>query len=152
MMSVQQLEQLVGRTFPEGSFVLDANRNAAFVGAIHGDTAAFTLPPGVAHPMFAHLATHCGMGVTLQEFFDMADADMDSGVLFGEGILTYDRVLRVDTTYRVTGGVSRVERKVGRRTGTFDAITVELELFDGETRVCSSEETYVFPRTERETG
>ena len=152
MMSRQELEELAGHTFPDGSFNLDGARNTAFVGAIHGDEAGISLPLDVAHPMFAHLATHCGMGVTLEEFFRMVGAEMDSGVLFGEGTLTFGTSLRVDTTYRVTGGISRVERKEGRRTGTFDAITVFLELFDGAARVCSSEETYIFPRTGSEQG
>ena len=146
MIALEDLQALIGRPFPDGTFVLDAERNAAFVGAVHTDAAGVALPPGVAHPVFAHLATHCGMGVTLEEFFAMVGAPMDSGVLFGEGVLTYDDVLRVGTAYRVSGGISRVERKHGRSTGAFDTVTVYLELFDGDTRVCASEETYVFPR------
>ena len=148
MISLEELDSLVGMRFPEGRFTLDADRNDAFTSAAQTHESGVTLPSGLAHPLFAHLATHCGMGLTIEEFFETAGAPMDSGALFGEGVLTYDRPIEVGKTYRVVGGIAEARRKEGAQTGTFDAITVSLELLDGQDRVCASQETYIFPRKE----
>ena len=57
--------------------------------------------------------------------------------------------MQVGVTYVVRGRVASVERKQGSRTGTFDLITLHLELFDSNNElVVTSLETYVFPRSE----
>ena len=96
--------------------------------------------------MYAHLAPHCGMGWDLVEFFGIIGADLDDGVLFGQGDLTYHRPMEYDVDYAVRGRIAEVERKHGRRTGTFDLVTLELELCDEEGVLVVSKETYVFPR------
>jgi hypothetical protein len=148
MITETALDELVGTTFPEGTYRIGGQRNADYVGAVHSGSAGLSASPDVAHPVFGFLATHCGMGVTLEEFFTIVGATLEDGVLFGEGTLDFEDVVRTDTTYRVTGGIVRTARKVGRQTGTFDTITVRFELLDGDRRVCTSEETYVFPRSE----
>jgi hydroxyacyl-ACP dehydratase HTD2-like protein with hotdog domain len=147
VISVEELESLVGHRFPDGQYLIGDERNTALAGAVHTGAAGVPFPPGVAHPVFAHLATHCGMGIGLEDFFALADADLEDGVVFGEGKLTYAGTIRTDQTYTVRSVIDRIERKRGKRTGVFDAVTVVLELVDPSgTTVVTSDETYVFPR------
>ena len=72
--------------------------------------------------------------------------------LFGT-VITYHKPIRIGVTYTVRGLIASVERKQGARTGTFDLITLHLELFDsGNEPVVTSLETYVFPRSETPTS
>lgn len=151
MISESELAGLVGTTFPNGTFTLDAARNDAFIGAVQMSGSTAILAAGAAHPVFAHLATHVGKGVTLQQFVHMVGAELDSGMLFGEGELVWERPLEVGRTYLVVGGISAATRKRGERTGTFDAITTSIDLLDGEQLVCTSRETFIFPRQEADT-
>ena len=40
MMTLEELEALVGTEFPGGTFTITADKNDAFVAAVHGDAAA----------------------------------------------------------------------------------------------------------------
>ncbi|MCP3976721.1 MAG: hypothetical protein GY720_19725 [bacterium] len=144
-MELAELQALVGTELPVGSYRIDRATHARAVGAVHAGDYNFN----VAHPMFGHLAPHCGMGWELVEFFDVVGAGLDDGVLFGQGDLTYNGPIELDVDYEVRGRISSVERKIGSRKGVFDLITLELELLGDEpTPVVVSKETYVFPRAE----
>jgi hypothetical protein len=143
-MNFSDLEALVGTELPDGSYLIEPEAHAKAVGAVHAEDYAF----GVAHPVYAHVAPHCGMGWNLPEFFDMVGADMDSGVLFGEGDLTYHQPMLIGVDYLVRGHIASVERKRGSRAGVFDLVTLHLELVDPDNiLIVVSDETYVFPRT-----
>ena len=143
-MDLADLEALVGSRLPDGSYRIDPEDHARAIAAIHADGYDFES----AHPVYGHLAPHCGMGWSLEELVDVVGTDMDSGMLFGRGDLTYLRPIQIDVPYVVRGHIADVERKVGSRTGTFDLVTLHLELIDesGDV-VVVSKETYVFPRS-----
>ncbi len=142
---ITDLESLVGTVIPEGTFVIDAESHRRLVGAIH----AADYDHAVAHPIFAHLTPHCGMGWSTHDLFELVGASLDSGVLFGEGHLTYRKPLLIGHTYRIRGTIAEVARKHGDRAGTFDLVTVRLEAIDDDDEVVVvSRETYVFPRGE----
>ncbi len=139
------LEALVGYELPVGQYCITPDDHQKTVRAIHQEEYAFE----VAHPVYAHLAPHCGMGFKIDEFFDFVDFPMDGGALYGEGDLTYHKPIRIGVTYTVRGRVASAERKHGVRTGIFDLITLHLELFDSSKElIVTSLETYVFPRSE----
>jgi hypothetical protein len=142
-MDLAALEALVGLPIPIGAYRIDPGDHARAMAAFHNADYGYDS----AHPVYAHLAPHCGMGWKLEELFEVVDADLDSGVLFGQADLTYFRPIEIDVEYEVRGHVAAVERKEGRRAGIFDLITLHLELVDpdGEPTVLSLE-TYVFPR------
>jgi hypothetical protein len=144
-MDLDALGALVGYELPVGQYCITADDHQKTVGAIHQDGYAFE----VAHPVYAHLAPHCGMGLKIDEFFDFVDFPMDRGALYGEGDLTYHKPIRIGVIYTVRGHIASVERKQGDRTGTFDLITLHLELLDSNNEpIVTSLETYVFPRSE----
>jgi hypothetical protein len=49
-------------------------------------------------------------------------------------------------TYRVSGKVTSVDRKTGRRAGTFDIVGYELCLYDGQEHVATCWNSLVLPR------
>jgi hypothetical protein len=110
------------------------------------------VPPdrAAAHPSVGYLLGLRGAGVTIEELFAWMDADADSGVMFGECELSFERALSPGAAYAVEGEIIAVERKVGRRAGAFDVLTFRLTLREdaGGAEVCASTNTWVFPRKE----
>lgn len=145
-MDSNDVRALVGTELPVGAYRIDPATHARAVSAVHAGDYAFE----VAHPMYGHLAPHCGMGWTLEQLFEVVGADLDSGVLFGEADLTYLTPIVIDHPYEVRAHISAVDRKTGAATGVFDLITLHLELVSaaGEVAVISRE-TYVFPRPDQ---
>lgn len=142
-MDFAALQALVGTELPTGTYRIDRASHAKAVAAVHAGDYGFD----TAHPMYAHLAPHCGMGWELVEFFDIVGAGLESGVLFGQGDLTINAPIELDVVYEVRGRIASVKRKHGSRKGIFDLITLELELLgESDTPVVVSKETYVFPR------
>ena len=135
---------LAGLRFPDGAYTITAAANERLCRLV----GAPPLPAGAAHPVFGHLATHVGKGVTFAEFADIVGAPVDAGYLFGGGSLDFWEPLRLDTPYLVRGGITTVVPQVGRKTGAFDVITTELDLVDAATdrRVSRSRESYIVPR------
>jgi hypothetical protein len=135
---------LAGLRFPDGEYTITVAANEQLCRLVD----APPLPAGVAHPVFGHLATHVGKGVTFAEFADIVGAPVDAGYLFGGGSLDFWEPLRLETRYLVRGGITTVVPQVGRKTGPFDVITTELDLVDATTDrpVSRSRESYIVPR------
>ncbi len=136
---------LVGHQFPGGRYTLSPH-----VAWLWADCAVSEPDPAAAHPSLAYLAAMQGCGVTIQDVFDLMGADADSGVMFGEITMDYDGVLVPGETYEFAGGVTSVERKQGRRAGTFDRLTFEISAHrEGERQQRFKITTsWVFPRQE----
>jgi hypothetical protein len=130
--------------FPDGEYTISVAANDRLCRLVQ----APPLPTGAAHPVWAHLATHIGKGLTFTEFAEVVGAPIDAGYLFGGGSLEFWEPIRLGTRYRVCGGIVSVIARVGRRTGRFDVITTELDLVDLDTerRVSRSSESYIVPR------
>jgi hypothetical protein len=140
---------LVGHRFPGGRFTLSPH-----VAWLWADCAMSTPDPSQAHPTLSYLAAMQGCGVTIQDVFDLFGADADSGVMFGEVDLEYNGVLAPGDTYELQGGITAVERKHGRRAGTFDRMTFRIAgRREGESEseaepLFAVTTTWVFPRRE----
>ena len=132
----------VGREFPGGRYTLEPWRSWLVADAI-GDDPWDEEP----HPVLAWMASVGGMGMTWDELFAWFDGTADDGPMFGEHRTTLHRPLRVGVTYEVSGRIVEVQRKVGRRTGTFDVVDYELDLHEGEDHVATCRNSLVLPRT-----
>jgi acyl dehydratase len=140
---------LIGHRFPGGSVTIPAWLDRLWRDAVLAE------PPGegAAHPGLAYLAAVEGSGVTFQDIFDLAGASPESGPMFGEQTLTFAGPLRTGTEYAVAGEITGVERKRGRRAGTFDLLTFELRLRDpAGALVATNVNTFIFPRPDEGAG
>ena len=139
--TVPALHPLVGREFPGGSYTLEPWRAWLLADAL-GDDPAEEQP----HPVMAWMAAVGGMGITWDELFEWFDATADDGPMFGEHRTTLHMPLRPAATYRVSGKITSVDRKTGRRAGTFDIVGYELYLHDGDGHVATCWNSLVLPR------
>ncbi len=143
VISLQDLERLVGTEFPAGEFTIESHEHWLCADAVLSPD----LPTGVAHPMYAYYAALGGMGISLDELFAMAGSSAAEGPMFGEAGLEFHETLLVGDTYRVEGGITAVSRKEGKRIGVFDIVSFELRLIDGAGRIAAvSTNSFVFPR------
>ena len=132
---------VVGREFPGGSYTIDPWRAWLTADAI-GDDPRDPVP----HPVLAWMAAVGGKGIEWDGFFEWFGATSDDGPMFGEHRTTMHRPMRTGATYAVTGSVVSVDRKVGRRAGTFDIVGYAFELHDGDDHVATCYNSIVFPR------
>lgn len=135
-------EHLRGRPLPEGTFTITEDEQRRL-------TAAMGSPSDGAHPVWAYIAPQRGIGIGVAELGALADFDMRDGPMLGSVDMTYHRPMEVGVEYRVTGEVVDIERKHGRKTGTFDILTYRLRLIapDGE-EVVSATNAWILPRRE----
>lgn len=134
---------LIGYRFPGGMVKLPS-----YMAWLWADATLAKPDPGVAHPSLGYVVAMDGMGISIQDIFDLLDAEPDSGVMFGEISLEFEAPLRVGGTYRVEGGIVEVERKSGRRAGVFDRLVFALRVLDPESGalVVANHNTWIFPR------
>lgn len=141
--SPEDLAALVGVEFPDGSFTIDPADHRRAVSIFHLDR--WESP--AAHPAYGHIALNSGMGIGREEFFALCGATLRTGALFGRGVITFHRPLMIGATYAISSRITGAERKSGRRSGTFDLVTVGLGASDATGVACvEMDETYVFLR------
>ncbi|GIU93458.1 MAG: hypothetical protein KatS3mg011_2364 [Acidimicrobiia bacterium] len=143
---IDQLRQeLLEYEFPPGSYTITEWQHWLTMDAILSPP----LPAGIAHPIYAYLASIGGMGITLPQLFAAARSSAEAGVMFGEATLEFSQPLAVGATYRVEGRFLDVVRKQSSRVGTMDLVTFRLSLLteDG-TLAATSTNTFIFPRRE----
>ena len=133
---------LAGTELPGGSFVIAAEENSRLCSILQCEPAA----GGLAHPLYAYIATQRAMGITVDALFAMFGLSMDAGPMLARTLLEYQRPLRVGVRYAVSGRVTNVDRKAGRRLGTFDLVTVALELLEDGVTAGTATNTFVLPR------
>jgi hypothetical protein len=140
---LQELEALVGKPFPGGSYTIEPYRHWLFSDA----SGAAPTNEGVAHTMEVYYGALAGMGFSVDELFALVGASADDGPMFGEATMEVERPLEVGATYTVTGGIVDVTRKEGRKAGVFDIVTFRLELADAGGAVTAvSTNSFIFPR------
>jgi hypothetical protein len=128
---------------PEGVFTITAEDQALLSEALgRGDA-------GGAHPVWAYIATQRGIGISVADLCALADFDVNDGPMLGSVELTYAAPIELGIEYRVTGEVLGIERKHGRKAGTFDVMTFRERLLapDGA-EVASATNTFILPRRE----
>lgn len=143
MVPEQQMRDLVGRPFPGGTFTIEPYLHWLTCDVVGSPP----LPPGVAHPLFVYLATQSGIGLSLEELFALCHASSQDGPMLGEWGMEQRRPLLVAATYAVSGVITGVQRKEGRKTGIFDIVSFELRLAaeDGVV-VAVARSSFLFPR------
>jgi hypothetical protein len=137
------ISHLAGKPFPGGTYMLESYVNWLWSDAVLAQPQA-----DVAHPGLAYLVATQGCGLSFQDIFDLAGADAESGVLFGETGMSFEEPLRPGVLYHVDGEFTEAVRREGRRAGVFDALSFELRVRenpagDPVARVWS---TWIFPR------
>lgn len=142
-MTTSGIERFLGYRLPGGSFTVEPEKHALFLKAVDGVPS----PTGNAHPMFAFIAAHNGMGLSFPQFMELLEAPLDAGALFGQEDLQLLRPLRIGETVSVRGSIVEARSTRGAKAGSFDLVTCGLELVDAAgALVCTSRETYVIPR------
>lgn len=128
---------------PDGAFTITAEDQDRLSDALgRGDA-------GGAHPVWAYIATQRGIGISVAGLCALADFDVNDGPMLGSVELTYAGPIELGVRYRVTGEVLGIERKHGRKAGTFDVMTFrERLLAPGGAEVASATNTFILPRRE----
>lgn len=145
-MAVTGFEHLPGTELSAGTFTITAEDARDLLTAIEAK-------PGdddqVAHPIWAYFATQRGIDVSIAELCALADFDVQDGPMLGSVEMSYQQPLLIDVPYAVTGHVIGLERKVGRKAGTFDILEYSLTLTapDGATAATATN-TFILPRRE----
>jgi len=142
---VPGFEHLPGTVLSEGTFTITPQEASDLERALEASPSM----DGGAHPIWAYIATQRGIGVSVAELCALADFDVRDGPMLGSVEIEYDQPLQAGVPYRVTGEVVDLERKVGRRAGTFDLLTYRLAMSaPGDVAVASCTNTFVLPRRE----
>lgn len=141
--AVEEIEALVGKPFPGGRYTIEPYRHWLMQDAV----GAPATRAGTASPMEAYYGALAGMGLSVDELFALVGASADDGPMFGEAEIDLRRPLRIGETYRVSGALTGVVRKEGRKAGVFDVVTFRLELVgeDGDLAAVSTN-SFIFPR------
>ncbi|WP_053227268.1 hypothetical protein [Solirubrobacter soli] len=128
-------------TLPAGSFTITAADQEQLVAAL--GTGAWPEP----HPIWAYIATQRGIGISVAELCALADFDVNEGPMLGSVELAFSAPLELDVSYTVTGEVVGLERKHGRKAGTFDVLTFRERLVaPNGAEVASTTNTFILPR------
>lgn len=113
-----------GATLPPGTYRLGAERHARLVAALGSDAPA----DGSAHPLATWLIAMGGIGVSIAELFDAAGVPLEDGPMLGSAELEQDHPLEIDGTYAVSGEITELLKKTGRKLGRFDVLTIRLHV------------------------
>jgi hypothetical protein len=144
VIELSELEAKVGTPFPGGTFTIEPYEHWLLCDVVQSERPA----NGVAHPLYVYNAALAGAGVSVDEIFAMFGATAADGPMFGEHETEIRRPLKVGATYDVSGRVTAVDRKQGRKAGVFDLAYFELDISDPDTGevvgVCRN--SFVFPR------
>jgi acyl dehydratase len=141
--ALQELEALVGKPFPGGTYTIEPYRHWLFTDASGIEPTS----EGVAHPMEVYYGALAGMGMSVDDLFTLVHASAADGPMFGEAEIEVVKPLQIGATYSVSGGIVGVTRKEGRKAGVFDIVTFRLELRDADGALAAiSTNSFIFPR------
>jgi hypothetical protein len=137
-----ELQKLVGHPLPGGAYTIEHYRHGLMLDAVGG----IARPDGLADPMEAYFGAIGGMGITLDQFYEMVGASADDGPMLGELEIQTLTPLEVGVTYSVRAVIAGVERKQGRQLHAFDIVTLRFELDTGGTTAAVVHAAFIFPR------
>ena len=125
MITEEELEALVGTSFPGGTYTVEPYVNWLTCDSVlAGDLTA----SGAAHPLLVYMAGQAGIGLSLAELFALCRASSEDGPMLGEWGMEVNRPIQVGAEYAVSGGITDVIRKTGKKTGVFDVVRFGIEL------------------------
>ena len=143
-MTVEQMQGLVGRSFPGGTFTIEPWENILLSDVMGIEP----LPDSIAHPAYLFHAPLAGVGVRIPDIFELCQAESEEAVRAGEYHWVVHRPLRVGATYRMSGGFTGFERKEGRRGGLMDMVTFEIAMHDEDGELAATTvSTWIFLRS-----
>jgi hypothetical protein len=131
-----------GVTLPPGTYRLGAERHDKLLAAL-GSRAP---EDGSAHPLATWLIAMGGIGVSIAELFAAAGVPLEDGPMLGSAELEQERPLAIDATYAVTGQVTELVEKTGRKLGRFDVLTIRLEVAQDGARAARLTCSMILPR------
>ena len=142
--TIEEMQDVVGHPFPGGTYTIEPWENTLLCDVM----GVPPLPDPIAHPSFLFHATLAGAGVRIPDIFELCRAESDEAVRAGEYHWVLHRPLLVGETYRMSGGITGVERKQGRRGGLMDVVSFQIDLHDeGGEPVASTTSSWIFLRS-----
>ena len=137
-------QELTRQRFPGGTTTIERWENHLLCDTMGVEP----LPDGLAHPAFLFHVPLRGVQLTLAEMLALGEPESEDAVRAGGYAWTLHQPLKVDTPYRCTGQVLKVERKEGRRAGVMDLMTFRIEITDDAdgSPVATADTTCVFLR------
>ena len=143
--TIEEMRELIGRPFPGGRFTIEPWESALFNEVMESDA----LPDGLAHPAYLFHAPLAGLGLRYGDIFEICHAESDEAIRAGEYRWTVHQPLRVGHTYAMSGAITGVERKRGRRAGTMDLVSFQIDVreLDDLSPVATVTNTWIFLRS-----
>ena len=136
--------QVAGFSLKGGKpYTISAAENAALCASISASPAA----DGTAHPIYFYIATQVGMGQTVAGLCQVCEFNIEDGPMMAGSKVTFQRPLRTDQAYEITGEIVSLVRKPSRKFGAMDMLeyVLRLSLPDG-TPVLATTNVWVLPR------
>jgi len=124
IVTIEQMQELVGRPFPGGTFTIERWENTLLCEVMACDP----LPDDLAHPAYLFHAPLAGVGLKFSDIFALCHAESDEAIRAGEYLWDIHQPLRVGHTYRMSGEFTGVERKEGRRAGLMDVVSFRIDV------------------------
>ncbi len=141
--AIEELEALVGKPFPGGTYTVQPYEHWLMMDAVGGQATR----SGTANPMYVYYGALAGMGLSVDELFHLVGATAEDGPMFGETTLEAIKPIEIGATYAVSGGITSVLRKEGRKAGVFDIVEFRLELRDARGELAGiNTNSFIFPR------
>jgi hypothetical protein len=125
LITEEELEALVGTPFPGGTYTVEPYVNWLTCDCVLAPELAAT---GAAHPLLVYMAGQAGIGLSLAELFALCRASSEDGPMLGDWGMQINRPLEMGAEYAVSGGITDVIRKTGKKTGVFDIVRFGIEL------------------------
>jgi hypothetical protein len=124
--TAEEMQALVGHRFPGGTFTIEHWENVLLTHA----AGSAPLPDGIVHPVWLFHGPIAGAGLSLRELFALFRAESDEAIRGGGYEWTLHAPLREDVTYRASGEVTGIERKVSRTLGPMDVTSFRIDVHD----------------------
>ena len=125
MITEKELKELIGTPFPGGTYTIEPYVNWLTCDCVLAPELAAS---GAAHPLLVYMAGQAGIGLSLADLFALCRASSEDGPMLGEWGMELNRPLEVGVEYAVSGGITDVVRKTGKKTGVFDVVRFGIEL------------------------
>jgi hypothetical protein len=138
----------VAGTSLDGStiFTISAEENAALCRSTGVEPAS----DGSAHPIYYYIATQVAMGKTVAGVCETCEFDVDDGPMMGSSGVKFSEPLMVGQSYKVSGEILSLVRKLSRKLGVMDVLTYRLRLHKEADGMCilETDNVWVLPRKE----
>ncbi len=127
-------------------FTISADENAALCRSTGVEPAA----DGTAHPIYYYIATQVAMGKTVAGLCETCEFDVEDGPMMGSSGVRFTSPLMVGESYKVTGEILSLVRKLSRKLGVMDVLTYRLRLHRaaGGDALLETDNVWVLPRKE----